>query len=156
MAKLAAIILIAVACAIALSPATAAADSTYEKYQKYMKKYYEHLKEAQEEAAEGDWDDYYEEMEKAQEDFAKAQRYLSIIQSTPPFYYYPAPQTYYPEMGIAPGYIAPPPPYCAILKPRRDLRLYFGFGYSPYGRYWWGCPHSHKHWNGMFRLFFGR
>jgi hypothetical protein len=64
-----------VALVLALATQPVRADDAREKYHKYMEKYYDHLEEAQEEAAEGDWDDYREELRDAEKNYAKAQLY---------------------------------------------------------------------------------
>ena len=53
----------------------AMADDCWDKYDKYMGKYYKHLEEAAEEAAEGDWDEYREEMRRAKKDYRTAQKH---------------------------------------------------------------------------------
>ncbi|NOZ20256.1 MAG: hypothetical protein GXP25_04120 [Planctomycetes bacterium] len=64
------------ALAMMVTMGTAAkADDCWDNYNKYMDKYYEHLAEAAEEAAEGDWGEYREEMRQAKEDYRTAQQY---------------------------------------------------------------------------------
>lgn len=44
-------------------------------FEKHIKKYHKHMKEAYEEWCEGDMDDYYEELAKARKEYYKAYRY---------------------------------------------------------------------------------
>jgi len=65
----------------------AMADS-WKDYKKHMDRYYKHLDEAAEEAAEGDWDEYHEEMAKARADYraaqnAKPKRSVVVVPSKP-------------------------------------------------------------------------
>lgn len=116
------IVALATGAVLVLSCVTASADSDYEKYQKHMKKYYERLGEAQEEADEGDWKDYHKEMNKAQEEFWKAQEYRRRISAWDPWYEDRPPRHFeyaprYEGWGY-PRYYAPPPP------PRRSPRFF--------------------------------
>ncbi len=91
-----------------LAPGTARSDS----FEKHIKKYHKHMKEAYEEYREGDWDDYYEELGKAQREYDKAYRY------GPPMRHYPRfePPAYY--------------DYAPYHAPRRHWGFNFGFGFG--------------------------
>ncbi|MEW6355447.1 MAG: hypothetical protein AB1696_03915 [Planctomycetota bacterium] len=106
--------------------ASAFADDDYEKYQKYMEKYYKHLNEAEEERSEGDWDDHRKELEKAQENWWKAQKYYNRLYSYPSYpqeYYAPSPQ-YHEWRGYSYR------PY--YHRPYR----YYGYGWGGHGGCW--------------------
>ncbi len=62
---------------LALATPALADDKRAENYNKHMSRYYNHLREAEEEARVRDWDDYREEIEKAERELAKARQYAS-------------------------------------------------------------------------------
>ena len=51
----------------------AMADNPWRDYNKHMNRYYRHMENASEEAAEGDWEDSHEEARKAQANYNAAQ-----------------------------------------------------------------------------------
>ena len=67
--------LVAAGILLLVAPAAFADDNWAENYNKHMSRYYNHLREAEEEARDRDWDEYYKEIGKAERELAKARQY---------------------------------------------------------------------------------